>query len=127
MLALWFSFPITWSRLLRFLLLTFALAFVVCLPIRGGAEEKSPIGRKIESVKLQDFRGAAIDLGQWQDRDLIVVAFVGTECPLAKLYGPRLAELAGQYEPKKVGFVAIDSNAKDTLAEMGQFARASTI
>lgn len=112
---------------MRCLFLTFALAVVVCLPVHGVAEEKSPIGRKIESFKLQDFRGAAIDLGQWQDRDLIVVAFVGTECPLAKLYGPRLAELAGQYGPKKVGFVAIDANAKDTLAEMAHFARASKI
>ena len=76
---------------------------------------------------MQDFRGAAIDLDQWKDRDLVVVAFVGTECPLAKLYGPRLAELAQQYEPKKVGFVAIDSNAKDTLAEMAHYARVSKI
>jgi thiol-disulfide isomerase/thioredoxin len=111
---------------MRCLFLTFALAVVVCLPVRG-ADEKSPIGRKIENFKAQDFRGAAFDLSQWADRDLVVVAFVGTECPLAKLYGPRLAELAGKYEPKKVEFVAIDSNAKDTLAEMGQFARTSKI
>ena len=56
-----------------------------------------------------------------------MVAFLGTECPVAKLYGPRLAELAGRYEPKKVGFVAIDANQQDSLAEMGQHARVSKI
>jgi thiol-disulfide isomerase/thioredoxin len=112
---------------MRRFVLTFSLAVAVCLPTRGADAEKSPIGRKIDGFKLQDFRGAAIDLGHWKDRDLVVVAFVGTECPLAKLYGPRLAELATQYESKKVGFVAIDANAKDTLAEMSHYARVSKI
>ena len=115
---------------MRNFLLTLLLGLAICLPGRAGAEEKaakSPIGRKIEIFKLQDFRGAAIDLDHWQDRDLVVVAFVGTECPLAKIYGPRLAELASQYDSKKVGFVAIDSNEQDTLAEMAHYARVAKI
>ncbi|HEY2250598.1 MAG TPA: redoxin domain-containing protein, partial [Planctomycetaceae bacterium] len=112
---------------MRRLFLAFVLSLAVCLPTLGIAAEKSPIGRKIESFKLQDFRGAAIDLDHWKDRNLVVVAFLGTECPLAKLYGPRLAELARKYDAQKIGFVAIDSNAKDTLAEMGHYARDSKI
>ena len=112
---------------MRCFLLTIALVVAICLPTRGRAAEKSPIGRKIESFKLHDFREAAIDLDHWKDRDLVVVAFLGTECPLAKLYGPRLAELAGQYESKNVGFVAIDANEQDTLAEMAHYARVSKI
>src|SRR5262245_17080972 len=99
---------------------------LICTP-GARAYEKSSMGRKIGNFKLQDFRGAAHELVAWADRDIIVVAFVGTECPVAKLYGPRLAELAAQYEPKKVAFVAIDSNQRDTLAEMSQYARDSKI
>jgi peroxiredoxin len=105
------------------------LAFVIATSSAGSlrAEEKSAIGRTIENFKLQDFRGATHELKEWADRDIVVVAFVGTECPVAKLYGPRLAELAGRYEAKKVGFVAIDSNRQDTLADLAQYARVSKI
>lgn len=89
------------------------------------AAEKSPIGQKVDLFKLRDFRGAEHDSASWNQNDLTVVAFLGTECPLAKLYGPRLVELAAKYESKKVGFVAIDANQQDTLAEMAQYARTS--
>src|SRR5262249_53673125 len=54
-------------------------------------------------------------------------AFLGTECPLAKLYAPRLQELAAQYETKGIGFVAIDSNQQDSLAKIVKFAGDSKI
>src|SRR6266478_4423928 len=112
---------------MRCLSVTLALSLALICAAGARAEEKSAIGRKIENFKLQDFRGAAHELAGWADRDIIVVAFVGTECPVAKLYGPRLAELAAQFEARKVGFVAIDSNQQDTLAEMAQYARVSKI
>jgi hypothetical protein len=40
-----------------------------------------------------------------------VVAFAGFECPLAKLHGPRLGQLAKEYESKGVAFIGIDSNS----------------
>jgi len=90
------------------------------------AAEATSIGRQVKDFILHDYRGAEQDSADWQQQ-FVVVAFLGTECPLAKLYGPRLANLASQYEPKNVGFVAIDSNRQDTLAEMAQYARVSKI
>jgi hypothetical protein len=52
-----------------------------------------------------------------------VVAFLGTECPLAKLYGARLAELHGQYVKQGVGFVGINANTQDALTEVAAYAR----
>src|SRR5262249_32652373 len=112
---------------MRRLVFAAAGSLIVALSTTTGAAEKSAIGRKIENFKLQDFRGAAHELAEWADRDLVVVAFLGTECPVAKLYGPRVAHLAARYEPKNVAFVAIDANQQDTLAEMGQYARVSRI
>ena len=92
----------------------------------ASAAEATSIGRQVKDFKLHDYRGAEHESADWQHQ-FVVVAFLGTECPLAKLYGPRLANLASQYEPKNVGFVAIDSNRQDTLAEMAQYARVSKI
>lgn len=104
------------------------LASLVVMSVAArAAEESSPVGRKIDGFKLQDFLGAAHELKEWSDRDLVVVAFLGTECPVARLYGPRLAELAAEYGPKSVAFVGIDSNQQDTLAEMAGYARTMKI
>src|ERR671918_411273 len=56
-----------------------------------------------------------------------VVVFLGTECPLAKRYGPRLAELARDYESQGVQFVAVNSNEQDTLREIAHYARVHKI
>ncbi len=53
----------------------------------------------------------------------MVVAFLGVECPLANLYYPRLVELATKYGEKSVAFVAINSNAQDTLDAVHKQAR----
>lgn len=50
-----------------------------------------------------------------------VICFLGTECPLARLYAPRLAELAAEFEPQGVRFIGIDSNCHDSLDEVRQF------
>ena len=87
------------------------------------AAEKSPVGQKIEGFTLQDYRGKAHRLNDFKDAKLIAVAFIGTECPLAKLYGPKLARLAKEYEAKGVAFVGIDSNAQDAIPAIAAYAR----
>ncbi|MEZ6064419.1 MAG: redoxin domain-containing protein [Planctomycetaceae bacterium] len=52
-----------------------------------------------------------------------VVCFLGTECPLAKLYGPRLQELATEFAGKGVEFVGINSNRQDSMEEVLQYAQ----
>lgn len=75
-------------------------------------------GRAVPSFTLKDGRGKDHSLADLADAKLVVVAFVGTECPLAKLYGPRLAELAKEYGPKGVAFLALDSNTQDSPTEI---------
>ena len=55
------------------------------------------------------FRAGHIHAEKWsldaqKDKEVVVVAFVGTECPLAKLYDPRLAQLAGELCRQERGF-----------------------
>lgn len=80
----------------------------------------------IGSLSLPDHHGRPRALQELHDRDLLVVAIVGTECPLARLYGRRLAELANRF-PERVRWLAVDSNVQDTLTEVSAYARRSGI
>ncbi|MGF1580543.1 MAG: redoxin domain-containing protein [Gemmataceae bacterium] len=85
-------------------------------------EKKSSVGKSIENFKLQDFRGKTWSLKDFDSR-YVVVAFIGTECPLVKLYGPRLQEIANAYKSKGVTFVGINPNYQDDITEIAAYAR----
>jgi peroxiredoxin len=91
------------------------------------AEDHAPLGRMVENFKLQDYRGAEHALHDVAGKQATVIAFLGTECPLAKWYGPRLAELADKYAAQGVTFIGIDSNRQDSLSEISAYARTSGI
>lgn len=76
----------------------------------------------IRPFELPDAEGRLHQLGGGKDHSLLVVAFLGVDCPLSKLYGLRLGELARQFEPRGVTFVGIDPNAHDTPADVARFA-----
>ena len=82
-----------------------------------------PVGHTVSNFELKDLQGVTHALADLKDAPVVVVTFMGVECPLAKLYGPRLTELAQKYADQGVVFLAIDSNAQDSLAEMTHFAR----
>lgn len=103
------------------------LLVLVCFAAAGcssvAAQDKSSVlGKKVEGFTLKDFRGKDWSLADWKDSKLIVVAFLGTECPLVKLYGPRLGKLAEDFKGKGVAFVGIDANAQDSVTEIASFA-----
>ena len=91
------------------------------------AESASPVGRKVENFSLRDYRGKVHELKDLADRQFVVAAFVGCECPLAKLYAPRLVKLAEEFGPRGVAFLAIDANSQDSLAEIAAYAQTHKI
>src|SRR5687768_9074432 len=70
---------------------------------------------KLRSVNPQE-KPATSPTNGWT-----VVCFLGTECPLTRLYGQRLSLLAGQFESKGVQFVGINSNPQDSPEEIQQY------
>ncbi len=90
-------------------------------------ESSVAVGSRIADFTLDDYLGAAHSLSDWHDKRAVVVVFLGTECPLAKLYGQRLAEMAARYESQGVQFVGINANRQDTLVEMAHYARVHKI
>jgi len=104
---------------------TVAAGLLVGAVALSGAETR--VGAKIDDFTLHDYVGAKHSLSDWQNKQAVVIAFLGVECPVAKQYGSRLAELAAMYEPKGVAFVGIDANQQDTLAEIAHYAREYSI
>jgi peroxiredoxin len=87
---------------------------------------ESPPARPAD-FRLQDFRGAWHVLDEARASRVVVIAFVGTECPLARAYAPRLAELARAYEKRGVTFFGVDSNEQDGPVAIGRYATAHGI
>lgn len=56
-------------------------------------------------------------------REGTVLIFIGTECPIANKYIPRLNELSEQYAPKGIRFIGYNSNAHETALETAKHAR----
>ncbi len=113
------------SAVVKLMLVGIALG-VLPLPVLADSSAKAEgprVGRKIDEFSLQDYRGRNRALADWKDSKVLVVAFLGTECPLANLYAPRLAALATTWEPKGVAFVGINSNQQDSITEVAAHAQ----
>jgi len=72
---------------------------------------------------LPSASGETVDLKAPSESRLRVVCFVGCDCPVAKLYAPRLKSLAQQFAGQGVEFVAINSNPQDSIAKLAQYAK----
>ncbi len=105
------------------------LALGVChaRPAVAEPHEASALGAKVDDFALADAYGKEHHLSNYADRPVVVLAFLGTECPLARLYAPRLVALAKKYGDQGVVFLGISSNAQDNVTELKNFARANGI
>ncbi len=105
------------------LLLVTPLCALLLGPALAKDQVAPAIGKKIDGFAMQDFRGKSHSLAELKDAKTVVVAFLGVECPLSKLYALRLVELAAKYEAEGVTFVAVDPNRQDAVTEMDHFAK----
>jgi peroxiredoxin/mono/diheme cytochrome c family protein len=108
---------------MRHVTTSLAAVLVCACTLPTAAAEKSSIGKQISDFSLRDYHGKPVALGDFADSKLVVVAFLGTDCPLVKLYGPRLDGLAKKYASAGVAFLGINSNRQDQPREIGAFAR----
>ena len=93
-------------------------AFAVCLALPSAAQVSS---NQVIDFALNDSDGRRHQLSDYGDSKLVVVAFVGIECPLVKLYVDRLSEIGEEYDG--VAVLGIDSNQQDSVAEIQHFVR----
>jgi hypothetical protein len=75
----------------------------------------------IAPFELTALDGSTLSISGKGNGGITVVCFLGTECPLARLYAPRLAELAGHFTSHGVRFVGIDSNCQDSQEDLRHY------
>ena len=101
------------------------IAILLLAALTGGEPPLAPpaIGARVADVAFKDVSGRRRTLGEFKSKKAIVVVFVGTECPIANLYFPTLAEMQKQYADRGVQFLAINSNDQDSFADVVAHAR----
>ena len=95
-------------------LLTFATVVALLMTTFGQASAQ------VKSFNLSALDGGKLVVEPTDDVQLTVLLFTGVECPLAKLYAPRVAALAETYS-KSARFFGISSNQQDSADEFKQF------
>src|SRR5579864_155423 len=104
----------------------FVAATAVALTIGAAifAEDKSPVGKSMESFSLPDVRTSKpVSLADFSDKKAVVVVFLGTQCPINNAYLPRLAELQKEYGGKGVQFLGINSIKTDNAEAVAEHAK----
>ena len=67
-------------------------------------------------------RGTRRPLHDFKGYSAVVVAFVGTDCPISNLYMPGLVELEKKYRERKVQFLAVYANEGEDLDQVAAHA-----
>ncbi len=97
-----------------------AIIFAMCLfgLARSGYADDQPF--QAAAFELQDLQGQPLTMDENAD-GLTVICFLGTECPLAKLYAVRLQTLSESFSGQNVRFIGINSNRQDSAEELADF------
>ncbi len=106
-----------------------------CTPVRAASGEADANVAatfphfKIQATNAEVVNAALVTLvhsGDATDAEqherLTVVCFLGTECPLAKLYAARLVDLEREYSSENVRFLGIFPNVQDSPDDLLKFA-----
>ncbi len=113
-----------------YILLACAVQCLVLWPSTACGQQQPGVGvetQPLADFQLKDTEGRSWSLNGLADKKLLVVAFVGCECPLARLYTGRLGELRLELSDQSVGWLLVNSNQQDSLKEMQYFAQSNNL
>lgn len=96
-----------------------AIVAWACLVLSLASPAAAQLGRTIAEFPPPALAESVA--ADWGSGTATVVAFLGVECPLARIYARRLSALAGEYGPRGVVFVGVDSNHQDDADEIARF------
>ncbi len=100
-----------------------SLLLLLQMPVFVAAQQTTSLA-PVENFVLKDIHGASRSLEESiSGAKGLVIAFIGWECPLARLYTPRLNEMEEQFRERGIRWLAINSNQQDSIAELQAFAR----
>ena len=75
-----------------------------------------------DGFQARDINGSEVVLtSNSGQQPLTVIAFLGAECPMAKVYGPRLNQLQQEFGQKQLRVIGINSNSQDSFADVTEY------
>jgi hypothetical protein len=100
--------------------------------LREGPKVLAPAEHRVgelvrADVAFTDLDGKAGTLAEFRGRPATVVCMTGVGCPIARKYGPVLADLAKAYAEKGVQFLLVNPNKGESVDAMREVARQSGI
>lgn len=104
------------------LLFALTISFQFSCTSGNAAEETKRVSSETH-FRLPSIEGELVEIFNEPSTKLTVVAFLGTECPLAKLYAPRLQRISEEYSDERIQFIGVNSNLHDSMGEVRQFAK----
>jgi peroxiredoxin len=90
-------------------------------PVRSAENNPMP------DWQITGVHGETIAASDFEQSPYLVVAFLGTECPLAKLYARTLNQIQEEYRSEGISIVAVMSNRQDSLQEIAAYANRSEL
>jgi peroxiredoxin len=98
------------------LFLPLAILLCACSTARPAGTTAAALNARVaDSGSLRDLHGNRRALHDFKNRTAIVLAFMGTECPVGNVYLPRLIELDKRFRAQKVQFLAVYPNEPEDL------------
>ncbi len=92
------------------------------------SESKSKfLGKQIADFQLKDTDGKLWKSSEFRKSKHTIVVFLGTECPLVKLYAGRLEKIYQDNVEHGFQVFGINSNQQDSLAEISHFVRTNEL
>jgi len=90
---------------------------------KSSEPKRSAPVQHINNFVLLDSSGKTYSLNQYRDKKIVVVIFLGTECPLAKLYTVRLEKMAQSYKNQGVVLLGVMSNQHDSVGNIAEYVK----
>ncbi len=108
----------------RRFLFAFPILVCLCQPCPAAAAESLPgsLLGTVESFSLPTTDERTYTLHE-EDCEFTVICFLGVECPLARVYGPRLSEMSQAFKDRGVRFVGVNSNIQDSMDDLRSYVR----
>ena len=87
--------------------------------VAKAAAEKVKLDAVVKDFTLKDAEGTDFTLYKLsEEKQVTVVLFLATQCPIATDYTDRIVNLVKAYDAKKVQFIGINSNKQEKIEEI---------
>lgn len=114
-----------WKTRALVLVTLIAMTFPVwtAMHVSAAEVETQAQPKTLRRFQLTDAAGKVHEVAPQSKKQLTVICFLGTQCPLARQYGPRLNTLANEFSSQHVRFVGVNSNSQDSQQEVTEYCK----